>query len=264
MISPFYLGVAAALFVFMAIGWAVQRAQANAGWVDVFWTFGVGLAGAAAALYPAAGSLPQRRWLVAALVLAWALRLGLHVAARVSRTDEDRRYVDLRRQWGAGFQRTMFGFLQLQALVSLPLVAAVALAAHKPSPQLGLADALGVLILLVAVAGEGTADAQMDRFKADPDHGQINDRGLWAWSRHPNYFFEWLGWFAYPVIAVQLSGYPIGWAALAAPAVMYVVLVHMTGLPALETHMLASRGDAFRAYQRRTSPFIPLPPRKEA
>lgn len=249
--------VGVGLFICMGAAWAAQRAANNAGWVDVFWTFGVGVAGAAAALYPSTGSLPERRWLVAALSLAWALRLGLHVALRVARTDEDRRYVELRQQWGGKFQLTMFGFLQLQALVSLPLAGTIFLAAHSPRP-LGLIDALGAALLAIAVFGEGVADAQLNRFKADKAHGPINDRGLWAWSRHPNYFFEWLGWWAYPLIAV---GHPYAALALAAPAVMYVVLVHMTGVPALEKHMLESRGDAWRAYQRRTSAFLPLPPK---
>ena len=248
------------LFACMAAAWATQRAAGNAGWVDVFWTFGVGVAGAAAALYPADDSVAARRWLVAFLALAWAMRLGLHVARRVARSDEDRRYVDLRAQWGGRFQPMMFGFLQLQALVSLPLVAAIFLAAHSPRP-LGLLDLAGVALLAAAVIGEGLADAQLDRFKADGDHGPINDRGLWRWSRHPNYFFEWLGWWAYPVIAI---GHPLGWAALVAPAVMYAVLVHMTGVPALEKHMAQSRGDAWRRYARRTSAFPPLPPKGES
>lgn len=254
--------VAFGLFATMATGWAVQRAAGNAGWVDVFWTFGVGIAGAAVALYPTDGSLATRRWLVAALALVWATRLGLHVAARVARTEEDRRYATLRKQWGGRFQATMFSFLQVQALVSLPLVAAIGLAAHNPRPQLGLADALGVLLLIVAIVGEGIADTQLDRFKADPASGDINDRGLWAWSRHPNYFFEWLGWWAYPVIAISLSGYPLGSAALAAPAVMWGVLLHMTGVPMLEAHMAQTRGDAWTRYCRRTSRFLLLPPRQ--
>jgi steroid 5-alpha reductase family enzyme len=253
--------VAAGLFACMALAWLCQRTAGNAGWVDVFWTFGVGIAGAAAALYPSEESFAPRRWLVAFLALAWTLRLGWHVAARVARTPEDRRYQELREQWGPRFQPTMFAFLQLQALVSLPLVGAIYLAAHRPDPAFGLADAVGVLVLIIAVLGEGLADAQLDRFKADPNHGPINDRGLWAWSRHPNYFFEWLGWWAYPIIALQLSGYPQGWLAFIAPAVMYAVLVWMTGVPALEKHMAASRGEAWRDYAHRTGRFIPRPPK---
>ena len=112
-------------------------------------------------------------------------------------------------------------------------------------------------------AGEGLADEQMRRFKADPtNHGRICDRGLWAWSRHPNYFFEWFGWLAYPVIAWPLSGvYPWGWAAWIAPVLMYLVLDKGTGVPPLEAHMLKSRGQAFADYQARVARFFPSPPR---
>ena len=86
------------------------------------------------------------------------------------------------------------------------------------------------------------------------------DAGLWRWSRHPNYFFEWLAWVAYPLIAVDLAGYnPFGWFAALASLCMYWVLVHVSGVPPLEEHMLRTRGDAYRAYQRRTRPFLPLP-----
>ncbi|MCK7474656.1 MAG: DUF1295 domain-containing protein [Rhodopseudomonas palustris] len=89
------------------------------------------------------------------------------------------------------------------------------------------------------------------------------DRGLWRWSRHPNYFFEWFGWLAYPMIALSLS-YPWGWATLLAPLFMYWILVHVTGVPPLEQQMLSSRGERYRAYQARTSVFFPWPPRSDA
>ena len=124
--------------------------------------------------------------------------------------------------------------------------------------------AIGALILVAAVAGEGIADRQLDAFKADPaNHGRVCDVGLWSWSRHPNYFFEWLGWLAWPVMAIDLQGrYPLGWLALGAPLVMWLLLNFFSGVPPLEAHMLRSRGEAFRAYQRRTSAFFPLPPRR--
>ncbi len=105
------------------------------------------------------------------------------------------------------------------------------------------------------------ADRQLSAFAAEPaNRGRVCDRGLWAWSRHPNYLFEWLGWFAYPAIAIA-PGHPEGAWALAAPAVMYLVLRHGTGVPPLEAHMLRSRGEAFRAYQARVPAFLPRPPR---
>ncbi len=126
----------------------------------------------------------------------------------------------------------------------------------------------GALILLSGIAGEALADMQLRRFRADPaNKGKVCDAGLWRWSRHPNYFFEWLCWLAYPVIAIPIDdpfGYPFGWASLLAPVAMYVFLVHVTGIPPLEAQMLRSRGERYRDYQLRTSRFFPLPPRAGA
>jgi len=112
-----------------------------------------------------------------------------------------------------------------------------------------------------ALLGETVADRQMAAFRADPaNRGKIADTGLWGLSRHPNYFFEWLGWWSYPLIAIGTSAdWAWGWAALAAPAMMYWLLVHASGIPPLEKAMLESRGEAFRAYQKRVRAFFPLP-----
>jgi steroid 5-alpha reductase family enzyme len=255
------------LLATMACAWLFQRLMRNVGWVDVFWTFGTGAAAVILCLAPLNGAPTPRQWLVAALAAVWALRLGLYVALRVARTpEEDRRYTDLRAQWGRAFQRRLLPFVLIQAPVGLLLALAIMLAARDPRPQLGLQDALGVLILIVAIAGEGLADEQMRRFKASkPPHGAINDKGLWAWSRHPNYFFEWFGWLAYPVISSGAhSVYLMGWAAWGAPVLMYLVLDRGTGVPPLEAQMLKSRGYAFREYQSRTSRFFPWPPRQPA
>lgn len=254
-----------ALCVVMALAWACQRQAGNIGWVDVFWTFGTAAAGMALAFaWPAPEPSPGRRLLVCAVAAAWSLRLGLHIGRRVARSQEDGRYVELRKDWGAALQPRLFAFLQLQALVSTALAAAIGLAARRPGP-LGLQDALGLAIALAAVIGETLADRQLQAFAADPgNRGQVCDRGLWAWSRHPNYLFEWLAWFAYPAIAIDISGaYPQGWWALAAPVLMFGVLRFGTGAPPLEAHMLRTRGDAFRAYSARVPIFLPRPPRRQ-
>ncbi len=205
----------------------------------------------------------QRQMLVAALGAVWSLRLGLYVAFRVARSQtEDARYAGLRKEWGADFQSRMFALVIIQA-------PATARADHFPcSPPphgghvaLGLRDLLGALVLAVAIGGEGLADEQMRRFKQTPGHGRIMDQGLWGWSRHPNYFFEWIGWLAYPIIAFDIAA-PATWLTLVAPVIMYLILRFGTGVPALEKIMLESRGDEFRAYQSRVSAFIPYPPRK--
>jgi steroid 5-alpha reductase family enzyme len=254
--------MAAALCALMAVAWLIQQRTGNSGWVDTTWTFSTGLVGAVAALWPfGINTLAARQFLVAALVVAWALRLGLHIAVRSAGSHDDPRYADYAKQWGSAAPRKMFVFLQQQALGSLPLVFAIFLAAHVPTPAFRLQDYLGLAILFVGIVGEAVADAQLKRFRSNPaNKGRVCDTGLWSWSRHPNYFFQWLGWLAYPVIAIA-PGYPWGFAALAAPIFMFWILNYVTGVPPLEAQMERSRGAAWRAYQARTSRFFPLPPK---
>ena len=134
------------------------------------------------------------------------------------------------------------------------------IAARTPGAGLALRDLLAVALMLLAVGGEGVADTQMKQFKADPaNHGKVADIGLWGWSRHPNYFFEWLGWLAYPLIGLDLAR-PITWLSVSAPVVMYLLLTRVSGIPPLEAAQLRSKGEAYRAYQARVSAFFPLPP----
>jgi len=261
------LAIAVSLSILMAIAWMVQQRTGNSGWVDTIWTFSVGLVGAGSALWPMDGSAPDaRQWLVAALVAIWSLRLGSHIAARTAGISDDPRYAAFAREWGVDSPRKMFMFLQNQAFGSIPLVFAIFVAARFPQLGLRIQDGLGALILLVGIGGEALADAQLKNFRTDPaNKGRVCDAGLWRWSRHPNYFFEWFGWLAYPVIALSIDhplSYPWGWATLLAPVFMYWILVHVTGIPPLEAQMLRSRGERYRDYQLRTSMFFPLPPQK--
>lgn len=265
MFSAFFTAlacIAVALSVLMAMAWMVQQRTGNSGWVDTIWTFSVGFVGAAAALWPvSAEDLPARQWFVASMSALWALRLGLHIAARTAGIEDDPRYAEYAKEWGAAAPRRMFVFLQQQAAGSIPLVFAIFVAAHVPFPELRIQDYIGITILQVAIAGEATADAQLKRFRSDPaNKGKVCDRGLWAWSRHPNYFFEWFGWLAYPVIAISAS-YAWGFAAVLAPVFMFWILNHVTGVPPLEKQMERSRGAAWHAYAARTSRFFPLPPK---
>lgn len=245
----------------MAVAWVVQAITRNAGWVDAIWSFATGLGGVVAALWPLGGPVGARAVLVAGLVGVWGLRLGLHIAERSRKGHEDRRYARLRAQWGPAYPARMFGFLMIQALAAWLLTLPVLTAARNPAPGLGWTDGLGALVLAVAILGEGIADWQMRAFRADPaNRGGVMRRGLWAWSRHPNYFFQAFGWLAYPIIA--LGGPWWGWLSLIGPVLMYWLLAHVSGVPPLEREMLASRGDAWRAYQASTSVFFPLPPRK--
>ena len=249
-------GAAAAetgLAVVMAGAWAAQRATGVSGWIDAIWTFGVGAAGAGLAL--GLGGAPWRTGAAAALSAVWALRLGGHIVRRTLKSGDDPRYAKLMRDWGEAAPRRLFGFLQAQAAVGAILALAIGLAAaHADAAR--LQDALGFLIAVGALVGESVADAQIARFKAAPSNrGQICDVGLWSRSRHPNYFFEWLYWVGVAVMAVGSD--VTSWLALAAPAVMYSTLRYASGVPPLESHLLATRGQAFQAYQARTPVFFP-------
>jgi len=261
------LVISAALSAIMTFAWLIQQKTGNSGWVDTIWTFGLGFVGVVAALTPLTTAIMQpRQLIVTAFAAIWAARLGIHIATRTAKIVDDPRYAKLIEGWGANARREMFWLLQKQAVVSIPLAIAMFLAAHNPTPGLRPAEFAAITVMAVAVIGEGLADWQLYAFKSNPaNNGGINDVGLWRWSRHPNYFFETFGWLAYPLLAINLTGgYSWGWLALAAPACMYWLLVYVSGIPPLEEHMLRTRGDKFRAYQRRTNAFFPAPPHGEA
>ena len=140
---------------------------------------------------------------------------------------------------------------------------ATRLATGNAESDAWFADAMAARAI-AGYAGEALADAQLKAFRTDPaNKGRVCDVGLWRWSRHPNYFFEWFGWLAYPVIGISFGdplSYPWGFAALLGPVFMYWILVYVTGIPPLEAQMLRSRGDRYRDYQSRTSPFFPWQP----
>jgi steroid 5-alpha reductase family enzyme len=252
------LFIAIGLSLAMTLAWAVRLRTGNSGWIDAIWSGATALAGVAAALTAGAG----RPLLSAALVALWGVRLAAHIARRTHGAGDDPRYAALAREWGADFPRRLFLFLQTQALAAWPLVGAIALAARAPRPFPDACDLAGALVAVAAVAGETLADGQMARFRCDGPRGAICEVGLWRYSRHPNYFCEFLFWCAWPIVAFDPSGAP--WRSLltlAAPALMYLLLVHVSGVPPLEQHMRASRGAAFEAYARRVNRFFPGPRR---
>jgi steroid 5-alpha reductase family enzyme len=256
------VAVSIALAAVMSCAWLVWRGTRNSGWIDTFWTFGLGAVGCAGALWPFA-QIGGRQALLAVAIAFWSLRLGLHIARRTLGITDDPRYAKLTRDWGDDATRQMFVLAQKQALVSIPLALSMVLAAWNPVPGFRLQDVFGVIVIAAGIIGEAISDSQLQRFRADPaNRGRLCTAGLWGWSRHPNYFFEWLGWLAYPLFAIDLGGgYAWGYVALAGPLCMYWLLVYVSGIPPLEAHMLERRPDEFRAYQARTSAFFPAPPR---
>ena len=243
----------------MALLWFVQKRTGDAGIVDVVWAAGVGLLAAFYAFY--ADGLAERRMLIAVLASIWAARLAGYLLIRVMRMPEDGRYQKLRRDWQDTAQTKLFWFFQLQAFWSALFAAPMLIAARNPAP-FGWLDLLGCAIWVTAIVGETIADKQLAAFRGDPSNrGQVCREGLWRYSRHPNYFFEWVHWWAYVLIGWPA---PWGWLTLLGPTTMLLFLFKITGIPPTEANSLASRGDAYREYQRTTSVFFPWPPKETA
>lgn len=255
------LGTIAVVLVMTGL-WVLGLKHRNFSYVDVGWSANFALL---ALLYGLlADGDPVRRMLICAMYAFWGLRLAAHLAKRIVGEPEEGRYVQLRRDWGANgeaaMNRKFYGFFQLQAALNVFLALPLLIACLNPAPTLHWLEWLGVAIWAVGLAGESIADAELARFKADPaNRGRVCDVGLWGWSRHPNYFFEWTIWIGYAAFALAS---PWGWIALLMPALMLHFLLNVTGIRATEEQALRSKGEAYRRYQQTTSAFVPLPPRR--
>jgi len=254
MMFPFepLLAVFAVSVVAMTATWELQRRTHNAGYVDVVWA---ALMGGAAIFYSAVGAGSNApRLLVAMLGGIWGFRLSLHLLSRVLHEAEDGRYRFLREHWG-GSQLKFFGFFMLQAVMTAVFSLPFLVAASNPISNLGLCALAAVVIWVFSLAGESIADSQLARFRANPcNKGKTCRAGLWRYSRHPNYFFEWLHWFSYVLLSI---GSPWWWLSLAGPVLVGVSLMWVSGIPFTEAQSLRSRGEDYRRYQRETSVFFP-------
>jgi len=244
-----------ALSAALAVAWRRQRLTGNAGIVDLIWAASLGIMALSYATL-ATGWGP-RRALVAGLAGLWSARLTWHLARRVSREAEDGRYAILRERWADRFDPWMFWFFQAQGLLAVLLSLVFLVLCRAPETGWRSQDLLAALLWIVSIGGESIADHQLARWRAIPgNRGRTCRHGLWGFSRHPNYFFEWLHWLVYPVLGIGLAW---GWSLWLAPAVMLFLVLKVTGVPPTEEQALRSRGDDYRAYQRTTNAFFPGP-----
>jgi steroid 5-alpha reductase family enzyme len=236
------------------LAWLRQLRTRNATSVDVLWTLGiVAMAGLHAAF---AEGWAARRLLVALLVFLWGARLAGHLSRRL-RGNEDGRYADLRRRAGSRAGLVFLAVYLVQAALVLAIGLVFVPLTSAALPGWRASDLLALAVFGLALLGESVADRQLERWRADPARRDRTCRaGLWRFSRHPNYLFEWLHWFTYPLLGL---GLPQGGLLWLAPAGMYLLIRFVSGVPPAEAQALRSRGEDYRAYQRSTPPFLPLP-----
>src|SRR5579875_2687795 len=253
-------GSAVALVVVHAVTFVIGRRIGRYNVVDVAW--GIGFIAVAAVAAVVGGGDVIRRWLLLALVAIWGLRLSWHMYRKSAGKGEDPRYADL---LGAepSVGRVLRKVFLLQGFatwfVSLPLQASAV--AGPTSRRLLVVTVVGVLLWAVGLVVEAVGDRQLRVFKADPAHrGMVMDRGLWAWTRHPNYFGDACVWWGLWLVALMAGG---TWWTAVAPLTMTILLVRVSGKALLERD-IESRRPGYAEYVRSTSSFWPRPPRRPA
>lgn len=238
--------------------WAVKKEFYSI--VDAAWSYSFAVI--ALLFYFTGNGWPARSFVFAAMVCIWSLRLGTHLSKRLKShyPKEDGRYTTLREQWKNHLHNSFLIFFLAQGasvvLLSMPML----LVSLNPGDAFIWIEYLGIALWIVGICGETIADRQLMQFKKDPARkGQVCNVGLWKYSRHPNYFFEWIIWISYFVFACAS---PLGYLTFYCPLIVLYLLLQVTGIPATEEHSLRRRGDLYREYQRTTSMFIPWFPKK--
>ena len=250
-----------AVVVYFAAVMAVSVRLRNHSLVDIFWGPGFVLIALVSYLASAqCGGDLVRRMTVLELTGIWGIRLAIHLAVRNIGHGQDKRYTALIGDRTSGLLgyvvRTVYG---PQAAVLFVVSLPVQVAMYERGP-LGILGAIGIVVWAIGFVFEALGDAQLTRFRKDPANaGKVMDRGLWAWTRHPNYFGDVCVWVGLWLLAL---GSPIGLATAVSPVVMAYFLVNVTGKALLEKGLRRSRGDAYDEYVARTSGFLPRPPRR--
>ncbi|CAN5347941.1 DUF1295 domain-containing protein [soil metagenome] len=256
LIPLFLVGGAITLIIFTAV-WIVQLSTKNAAIVDTIWSLSFPIL-AVVYFVMVNGYLP-RQLLLVIIVFVWGSRLAIHLYARTVGHPEDVRYTALRKEWGEKQNIMMLRFFYFQAILAIVLSLPFALITLNKTPTLNFFEMGGAALWVIAFIGEAVADSQLKNFKKNPmNKGKVCDKGLWYYSRHPNYFFEWLIWVSFFVISL---GSPYGYFSIVCPVLMFYFLTKVTGIKYTEEQMVKSRGQIFIDYQRTTSSFIPLPKR---
>ena len=253
-----FAACAAAIAVLMVVTWLVSLPLRNASIVDIVWGAGFVLVGWVA--FAVGDGLQARRLLLALMVTVWGARLALYLLWRNAGHGEDYRYVAMRKKAGDRFAlQSLWMVFGLQGVIMWTVSLPLQVGSVPTSPDsLGPVEALGVALWAVGLCFEAVGDWQLARFKADPANaGQVMDRGLWRYTRHPNYFGDFCVWWGIWLVAAATG---IGIVSIVGPLVMSVFLMRVSGVPMLE-RTIARRRPGYDEYARRTNAFFPGPPK---
>ena len=248
-----------ATMAMMLVLWFVSLAIKNASIVDIFW--GAGFAVIAIITHIQTDGHPARKVLITSMAVIWGLRLAVHIGWRNHRKGEDFRYQAMRKRIGERFALvslfTVFGLQGvLMWVISLPLQ--VAQISREPG-RLTWLDFLGAVLWLIGFLFEAIGDLQLTLFRVNPTNkGKVMYRGLWAYTRHPNYFGDALLWWGFFLIALAT---PSGWWTVISPALMTTLLIKVSGVALLEKTLVKTRPE-YQDYVQRTSAFFPWPPKQ--
>ncbi|EPG72448.1 PF06966 family protein [Leptospira fainei serovar Hurstbridge str. BUT 6] len=250
----------AVVFALMSVLWLLGKIFHNYSIVDMGW--GLCISTAAIIYFILGDGYPVRKAIFAFMATVWGWRLSYFIlVTRVLTGHEDPRYTAFRTEYGEKVDRKFFtNVFQFQGILGIALSLPFIFPALNASMIIHPLEIFGLVFFAVSVLGESIADSQLADFKLDPlNRGKVCDAGLWKFSRHPNYFFEWLVWVSFGLVSLAS---PWGWIGLLSPIVMFLLLTQVTGIPLNEEGQLKSKGDAYREYQEKTSSFFPWFPKK--
>jgi steroid 5-alpha reductase family enzyme len=252
----YFLVLALILLVYMSLWFIVSLIKKRNDVADIAW--GLGFVLLAWISYLISNDSGVRGLPVVTLVSIWGLRLALHIYKRNEGKKEDYRYLLWRKEWGKWFYLRSYAQVYLLQGVLLFLIVLPVLLINKSAGQtLGLLDVVGALVWLIGFFFEFVGDAQLAKFIKNPiNKGKLMQQGLWRYTRHPNYFGEVAQWWGIWLIAISV---PNGWLGIIGPITITVLILFVSGIPLLEKKY-KGRAD-FEEYKKRTSMFIPLPPK---
>ena len=234
--------------------WLVYLFTKSPSIVDIGWGGSIG--SAACWMYFYVPEISLRQHTIFFCVIFWSLRIVALLISRISKGQKDQRYVELSERWKTNLSWKYFLFFQAQAISVALLITPIALSYLALESFWTYWDTIGLLLFFIGFFGEVIADYQMAKFRQDlSNQKRVCDIGLWYYSRHPNYFFEWVIWLSYSLVAMNHLYGVVGWIS---PAILLFSILKVTGIPPTEKRLLKSKGDMYNQYQKTTSAFIPM------